>query len=39
MGSTAEVDRLQQLDDEYQLVIIGGGIYGAALCWRRRTEV
>ena len=26
-------NRLAQIDNNYQLVIIGGGIYGAALCW------
>ena len=26
-------NRLEQIDEEYQLIIIGGGIYGAALCW------
>lgn len=26
-------NRLQQIDTDYQMVIIGGGIYGAALCW------
>ncbi len=26
-------NRLEQIGDDYQLVIIGGGIYGAALCW------
>ncbi len=26
-------NRLEQIDDDYQLTIIGGGIYGAALCW------
>ncbi len=26
-------NRLEQIDNDYQLVIVGGGIYGAALCW------
>lgn len=26
-------NRLKNIDDDYQLIIIGGGIYGAALCW------
>ncbi|PCJ89261.1 MAG: hypothetical protein COA54_00560 [Thiotrichaceae bacterium] len=26
-------NRLGQIDSDYQLVIIGGGIYGATLCW------
>lgn len=26
-------NRLEQIDTNYQLIIIGGGIYGAALCW------
>ena len=26
-------NRLDQIDNDYQLVIIGGGIYGATLCW------
>lgn len=26
-------NRFQQIDTDYQIVIIGGGIYGAALCW------
>jgi glycerol-3-phosphate dehydrogenase len=26
-------NRLEQIDNNYQLVIVGGGIYGAALCW------
>ncbi|MBN4063216.1 FAD-dependent oxidoreductase [Cardiobacterium sp. AH-315-I02] len=26
-------NRLEQIDSNYQLVIIGGGVYGAALCW------
>ncbi len=26
-------DRFEKIDSDYQLVIIGGGIYGAALCW------
>lgn len=26
-------NRLGQIDNNYQLVIIGGGIYGATLCW------
>jgi len=26
-------NRLKSLDDHYELIIIGGGIYGAALCW------
>jgi glycerol-3-phosphate dehydrogenase len=26
-------NRLEQIDTDYQLVIIGGGVYGAALCW------
>ena len=28
-----KTNRLEQIDAEYQLIIIGGGIYGAALCW------
>lgn len=26
-------NRLEQIENDYQLVIIGGGIYGATLCW------
>ncbi len=26
-------NRLEQIDTDYQLVIVGGGVYGAALCW------
>lgn len=26
-------NRLEQIDSNYQLVIVGGGVYGAALCW------
>jgi len=32
-NSTNNNDRLVQIKNDYQLVIIGGGIYGAALCW------
>ena len=30
---SAVTNRLEQIDTDYQLVIIGGGVYGAALCW------
>ena len=30
---SAVSNRLEQIDKDYQLVIIGGGVYGAALCW------
>ncbi len=33
LDKLAANNRLEQLDAEYQLVIIGGGVYGAALCW------
>jgi glycerol-3-phosphate dehydrogenase len=26
-------NRLEQIDTDYQIIVIGGGIYGAALCW------
>lgn len=32
-NSQLDANRIEQIDDSYQLVIIGGGIYGAALCW------
>jgi len=33
MSKPAVSSRLEKIDEQYQLAIIGGGIYGAALCW------
>lgn len=33
LDKSAVNNRLEQIDTDYQLVIIGGGVYGAALCW------
>ena len=33
LDKSAVNERLKQIDSDYQLVIIGGGVYGAALCW------
>ena len=33
LSKSAVSDRLKHIDTDYQLVIIGGGVYGAALCW------
>ena len=33
MKVTTPAGRLQNLESQYDLIIVGGGIYGAALCW------
>ncbi len=33
MSNESSNNRLEKIDSDYQLVIVGGGIYGAALCW------
>jgi len=33
MSNESSNKRLEKIDSDYQLVIVGGGIYGAALCW------
>ena len=33
LNKSTGINRLEKIDNDYQLIIIGGGIYGATLCW------